>query len=72
MIQAILLVAVSTLLACLRISGHKSEPFQAVAHLFVGGLLGSWLVGRKAQSLQLALAAVLSLIELACFFLLKP
>ena len=55
----------SLVLAVLRIAGHKSQAFQAVAHLWVGALVGlaisihSWnLIG---------LVAVLSLVELAVF-----
>jgi FtsH-binding integral membrane protein len=69
---------VALLLAITRIAGHKSEAFQAVAHLFVGGLFAAGYVeygftwtgigcdkGRAAKR-KLWLAVALSLIELAC------
>jgi uncharacterized membrane protein YfcA len=55
----------SFVLAATRIAGHKSEAFQAVAHVFVGGLFGAYIADRK-QSDCLRLAILLSLIEVAC------
>lgn len=65
---------VAFILAVLRIAGHKSEAFQAVAHLFVGGLFTAawwqyretWTEGGKAAMHKSYLAIGLSLIELAC------
>lgn len=72
-----ILIAVS--LAALRIAGHKSEAFQAAAHLFVGWLLAGWWfspvsydgTGRareydRTSGLYLTLAVVLSIVEVAC------
>jgi hypothetical protein len=67
---------IAVLLAYLRIAGHKSEAFQAVAHLFVGWLLSAWWLkrsdswisdGRDSGRLELRLAAALSIVEIACF-----
>lgn len=41
-IRVWLYVVVSGVLAVLRIGGLKHEAFQAVAHLWVGGLLTAW------------------------------
>jgi hypothetical protein len=73
---------VAFVLAALRIAGHKSQTFQAVAHLFVGGLFTAawWQYGETwadgglwGQSAAVApamrkfyLAIGLSVIELAC------
>jgi hypothetical protein len=56
-------------LAALRIAGHKSPAFQAVAHIFVGGLFGAWAHGGKPARPYLWLAVLLSLVELACFLM---
>jgi hypothetical protein len=55
------------LLAAIRAVGVKHEAFQAVAHLWVGGLLGAWIATRSWFYLRLALT--LSAIEVVCFFL---
>jgi len=66
---------IALVLAVLRIAGHKSEAFQAIAHMYVGGLF-AWSVSEyritKNKSLDAAIeaisifviAVVLSLIEL--------
>lgn len=43
----------------------KSQAFQAAAHLYVGGLIGAWLLERRG--LDAVLIVILSLVELACF-----
>lgn len=73
-------VSIAVALATLRIMGHKSQAFQAVAHLFVGGLFAAAYV--RFDSIEsetdeskyaplvyenLTIAVVLSLIELGCF-----
>lgn len=59
------LVAVAVV--ALRILGLKSPSFQAVAHLYVGGLFGAWLeAGRPARPL-LWLALLVTAVEVACF-----
>ncbi len=66
---------VAVILAGIRIAGHKSQSFQAAAHLFVGGLLGAaiselcrggdgWKFGAANE---LAVAIALSIVEVACF-----
>jgi hypothetical protein len=57
---------VAFVLAALRIAGHKSQAFQAVAHLFVGALLGQSYYEGWRRSPSFWLAVVLSIIELAC------
>jgi hypothetical protein len=62
------LILAATLLAAVRVAGHRSPAFQAVAHLYVGGLLGAWAATHRAA--PLLLAAALSAVEIACFFFL--
>lgn len=63
--MTIFLSIVSVALAALRIGGFTSSAFQAVAHLWVGGLVGAWLAGDRPSRLWLAL--MLSAVEVACF-----
>ena len=65
--KTILPILISMLLAAIRAVGVKHEAFQAVAHLWVGGLLGAWIATRSWFYLRLALT--LSAIEVVCFFL---
>lgn len=66
-------LAIAVALACLRVSGEKGELFQAVAHLYVGLLIG--LAWANYQFLHTPwrfyawVALALSVIELACFLL---
>ncbi len=62
-----LLMAVA--LGALRVLGMKHIAFQAVAHLYVGGLLGAWWVGRDRWLLWIAVG--LSVVEVVCFFVLR-
>ncbi len=55
---------VSIVLALLRIGGEKGELFQAIAHLWAGGLFVAGVI-RNRPALWIAIA--LSLVELACF-----
>lgn len=64
-------VLIGSLLAVARISGDKSELFQAIAHLFVGGWIGVAFVG-YCYSLAgwknyAILAFLISLVELIAF-----
>jgi hypothetical protein len=43
--------------------------YQALAHLFVGGLVGAWLADRRANVELLYMAVVLSAVELGAFLL---
>jgi MFS family permease len=65
----VMLYAIAFVLAALRVAGHKSQSFQAVAHLFVGGLLTEWWVGSLSwrYSHTFWIAVSLSIVELACF-----
>jgi hypothetical protein len=56
-------------LGLLRVFGHKSEIFQAVAHLYVGFLFGIGL-GKK-NKVAIAIAVGLSVLELICFIVMK-
>jgi hypothetical protein len=58
----------SVLLAVLRVAGIKHPAFQAVAHLWVGFLLGAWAAGYRLWFLGLAVG--LSVVEVVCFFVL--
>lgn len=64
-------IAFALVIAILRfaIPSHElswAGAYEAFAHLFVGGLIGAWLVSRKRLFLILVLA--MSAIELIAFF----
>jgi hypothetical protein len=63
--KQLFIIVVSTILAAMRVLGVKHEAFQAVAHLWVGGLFGSYFVNK--DSFTLYTAVVISLIELGVF-----
>jgi hypothetical protein len=79
------LLIIALVLAALRVAGHTSEAYQAAAHLFVGGLLGAWLVnvackrsrvcragrGNEFAAFYLGLAIALSIVEVACFLVFR-
>ncbi len=71
---------IAVVLAAIRIAGHKSPAFQAVAHLFVGGLVSASFIqfdfveteGRADRFYRPArdnfvLAAGLTVVEVVCF-----
>ena len=68
---------VCLVLAALRISGEKGEIFQALAHLWVGGLVGVWWLAKfrcpvcEEREGRTAgwLVVVLSIVELTCFII---
>ena len=62
-----LLIAVSLLLAVLRALGCKSESFQAIAHLWIGFLIG---VALLRYYTPVILVILLSVVEVICFFVL--
>ena len=74
-----LLIIVSILIALVRAIGVKHEAFQAIAHLWVGGLLGAYLLGRKEIGAAtrgraifcLWLAVLLSIVEVLCFLVIR-
>ncbi len=61
------LMVASTAIAVIRIYGHRSIAFQAVAHLFVGGLVGAAVVRPLGWRMYALLAGALSAIEAMCF-----
>jgi hypothetical protein len=72
--QTTLLIFVALVFAVARffMPTHPLSPhgsYEAFAHLFVGGLIGAWLVSRKPLYGLLAIA--LTLLELVAFFTLK-
>lgn len=74
-ISQYILIAIVLVIAGLRIAGITHESYQAAAHLFVGGLVGAWLIERKGTTIgsainariDLLLAIALSVVEVACF-----
>jgi hypothetical protein len=66
-------ITIAIALAALRVGGHRSEAFQATAHLFVGGLLAyGWSVDKSrlppsTWQLSAWLAVLLTAVEVACF-----
>ena len=78
LLVSIAMVVPGLALAVVRIAGHKSIAFQAVAHLFTGVLFGAyfgspgawWWPGKYAtEKVALVVAVVLSVVELACFLI---
>lgn len=59
-------LAFAVVLAILRATGHKSEAFQAVAHLYEGGLFAAYVWGGDRFYLDLFVG--LAIIETLCFF----
>jgi hypothetical protein len=74
-----LVYLVCTVLAAIRIGGDKSEIFQAVAHVWVGALIGVWWIGCRLGYLDESttveiegrisgrLVIALSVVEVVCF-----
>lgn len=67
-------IAISIVLAVLRIAGIHTAAYQAAAHLFVGALIGAFVIqwdrdgwGGYHQRLNLWLTVALSVVEVACF-----
>lgn len=69
------LFLVAAVLGALRASGHKSQSFQAAAHLFVGALLGALIVIRRNSGLWdwrlVTLVVGLSVLEVICFLVFR-
>jgi hypothetical protein len=69
-----ILLIVAIVLGALRIGGHTSEAYQAVAHLFVGGLFAAgyvkyqytWTNGGQIAMNKIWLGVALSVLEVAC------
>ncbi len=70
MIRSLLVVAFALVLGAIRLLGHKSQLYQATAHLFVGALFGvfiaTWRAGRPDYG-ALWVALGLSVLELFAF-----
>lgn len=52
------------------VPGHNlslAGSYEAFAHLFVGGLIGAWIVSRKAWMLWIV--GIMSVVELAAFLM---
>lgn len=77
MFKRVVLILVSLTLGIIRISGVTHVFFQAIAHCFVGGLIGahSALRGYPSTSgerrFYLTLAITLSILETLCFVYFK-
>ena len=65
-VKNIILIMVTLAIGAARCGGYTDPAFQAVAHLFVGGLIGAWWAGR--EPVPAALAGWLTLVELTSFF----
>lgn len=68
---------VGVVLGVIRATGHKTQFFQAMAHLYMGGLIAAWWIGRDTLPyygwlpLYGWLVVVLSIVEVICFFVFK-
>ena len=71
--QSFLLIVWVLLLGVIRVAGEKGQVFQAIAHLTVGGLAVAWWFtgGRPWRGLYFWLAVGLTVLEVACFVLLR-
>lgn len=61
------IVAAGVALAAMRIAGHKEEWFQALAHLYVGIMIGSYFGSRCEDRGAMLMAVALTVVEVACF-----
>lgn len=79
-----LLIVATTAIGAARAEGLKALWFQAIAHLFVGGLFGAWFASQRVKYFEsldtiamsrdpfyFFFALVLTIVEVACFFLVK-
>lgn len=57
---------IAVVLGFLRVVGHKSPAYQAIAHMYVGAMFAHY---KDRWSLILAIA--LTVLEAACFFMLR-
>lgn len=58
----------ATILGLLRLYGYKSAFYQAIAHLYVGGLIGGWWAD-SSRTWWLSLAISLTILEVVCFLM---
>jgi len=66
------IILATLLFAGARIAGYKSEAFQAIAHIYIGGLFSAYIVFYvcRYKAVDILISAItLSLIELGCFLL---
>jgi len=64
--EILLVILTSSILGLMRVLGFQHEAFQAVAHLWVGFLVGGW-VFSTPKLLFRASVIVLSILEVVCF-----
>lgn len=65
MARWIILAVATVAIALLRILGVRHPAYQAVAHLFVGGLAGAWLIDR--DRFYAVAFWLLCAVEIVCF-----
>ena len=65
----LLLILIATVLGNMRMMGHTEIPFQAIAHVFVGGCFGAWFVSKNFG--YGAIAIGLTILEVAAFLWFK-
>lgn len=58
---------IALVLGWLRASGTKDPIFQAIAHLYIGGLIGYSVACQRHRDYYLAIVVWLSILELVCF-----
>jgi hypothetical protein len=66
-LREVLVLLTSVVIAALRIGGAKSASYQALAHLFLGGLGVSWMTGWRWFSFDALLFWLLCVVEAGCF-----
>ena len=65
-IKLIVNIVIALIFAIIRLAGNKSEPFQAFAHLYVGGLLtAAYLLKSRPY---LIIGVIITIIETFSFF----
>lgn len=65
------LIADSVIIGFIRVMGDKGQLFQAVAHLWVGILIGGAIGNKPNRPLLVTLAVALSVLEVACFLIFR-
>ncbi len=69
----IVLIIIAAIIGGMRVEGFKDIAFQAVAHLFVGAMIGSAAVGSGMnRKIYIGIAVGLSITEIICFLFMKP
>lgn len=57
------------ILGALRLGGETGQTFQAVAHLYLGGLIWGAYVTKESRTRNIVLAVLLSVLEVVAFTL---